>query len=96
MVMRQVKARLIESRGTIQVAIIFCDRWDSVSFEEEHENSGAVVFLSLGPDGRPVQPRPHWEANLEITAVMLITIVIIVRNEAKWSGHGLHDDRHEE
>lgn len=34
--MRQVKARLIESRGTIQVVIVFCDCWDSASFEEEH------------------------------------------------------------
>ena len=35
-VMRQVKARLIESRGTIQVVIVFCDCWDSASFQEEH------------------------------------------------------------
>jgi hypothetical protein len=27
-VMRQVKARLIDSRGTIQVVIVFCDCWD--------------------------------------------------------------------
>ena len=35
-VMRQVKVRLIEARGTIRVVVVFCDCWDSTSFEEEH------------------------------------------------------------
>jgi hypothetical protein len=35
-VMRQVKARLIEANGAIGVVIVFCDCWDSASFEEEH------------------------------------------------------------
>ena len=55
-VMRQVKARLIESRGTIQVVIVFCDCWDSASFEEEHreelrahdQNGIRFVFVLIG------------------------------------------------
>jgi hypothetical protein len=35
-VMRQVKARLIESRGTTQTVIFFCECRNSASFEEEH------------------------------------------------------------
>jgi hypothetical protein len=35
-VIRQVKARLIEARGAIQVVVVFCDCWDSASFREEH------------------------------------------------------------
>jgi len=35
-VVRQVKARLTESNGRIQVVIVFCDCWDSASFQEEH------------------------------------------------------------
>jgi hypothetical protein len=50
-VMRQGKARLIESRGTIHVVIVFCDCWDSASFREEHReeliahDSNGVRFL---------------------------------------------------
>ena len=55
-VMRQVKTRLIESRGAIQVLVVFCDCWDSASFEEEHrEELGAFernglrfLFLLVG------------------------------------------------
>jgi hypothetical protein len=32
-VMRQVKARLIEARGIIEVVVVFSDCWDSVSFQ---------------------------------------------------------------
>jgi hypothetical protein len=58
-VMRQVKARLIESRGTIQVVVVFCDCWDSASFEEEHrdelrahsQNGVRFMFVLVGvPD----------------------------------------------
>jgi hypothetical protein len=58
-VMRQVKARLIESRGTIQVVVVFCDCWDSASFEEEyreelraHDQNGVrLLFVLVGvPD----------------------------------------------
>jgi hypothetical protein len=34
-VMRQVKARLTEANGATNVVIVFCDSWDSASFEEE-------------------------------------------------------------
>jgi hypothetical protein len=50
-VMRQAKAQLIESRGTIQVVIVFSDCWDSASFQEEHReelsahDSNGVRFL---------------------------------------------------
>ena len=49
--MRQAKARLIEPRGTIQVVIVFCDCWDSASFQEEHreelwrDDGNGVRFL---------------------------------------------------
>lgn len=58
-VMRQVKARLTESRGTIQVVIVFCDCWDSASFQEEyreelraHDGNGVrFLFMLVGvPD----------------------------------------------
>jgi hypothetical protein len=35
-VMRQIKARLTAARGGIEHVVIFCDAWDSPSFEEEH------------------------------------------------------------
>jgi hypothetical protein len=50
-VMRQVKARLIEAKGTIQVVVVFCDRWGSASFQQEHDeelsahDSNGVRFL---------------------------------------------------
>jgi hypothetical protein len=55
-VMRQVKTRLIEARGAIQVVVVFCDCWESASFEEEHrEELGAFernglrfLFLLVG------------------------------------------------
>jgi hypothetical protein len=58
-VMRQVKARLIESQGAIQVVVVFCDCWDSASFEEEyrgelraHDQNGVrFLFVLVGvPD----------------------------------------------
>jgi uncharacterized protein (DUF1501 family) len=58
-VMRQVKARLIEARGAIQVVVVFCDCWDSTSFEEEQreelsafdQNGIRFLFLLVGaPD----------------------------------------------
>jgi hypothetical protein len=35
-VMRQVKARLVAAKGGIEHVVVFCDAWDSPSFEEEH------------------------------------------------------------
>jgi hypothetical protein len=35
-ILRQIKARLIESQGATQSVVVFCDSWDSTSFEEEH------------------------------------------------------------
>ncbi len=53
-VMRHVKARLIESRGTIQAVIVFCDCWDSASFRGEqreelraHNSNGVRFFFML-------------------------------------------------
>jgi hypothetical protein len=65
-VMRQVKARLIESLGTIQVVIVFCDCWDSASFEEEHrdelrahdQNGIRFVFVLVGVPDRMLVPIP--------------------------------------
>ncbi len=65
-VMRQVKARLIEARGTIQVVIVFCDCWDSASFQEEHrdelsaydKNGVRFVFMLVGVPDRIVVPVP--------------------------------------
>jgi hypothetical protein len=63
-VMRQVKARLIESRGTIQVVIVFCDYWDSASFEEEHreelrahdQNGVRFLFILVGVPDKTLVP----------------------------------------
>jgi hypothetical protein len=65
-VMRQVKARLIESRGTIQVVVVFCDCWDSTSFEEEqreelraHDQNGIrFVFVLVGVPDKTLVPIP--------------------------------------
>jgi hypothetical protein len=65
-VMRQVKARLIESRGTIQVVVVFCDCWDSASFEEEHreelrghdQNGIRFLFVMVGVPNRVLVPVP--------------------------------------
>jgi hypothetical protein len=65
-VMRQVKARLIEARGTIQTVIVFCDSWDSASFEEEHreelrahhQNGVRFLFVMVGVPDRVVVPVP--------------------------------------
>ena len=35
-VMRQVKARLTAGNGAVEHVVVFCDGWDSPSFEEEH------------------------------------------------------------
>ena len=55
-VMRQVKVRLIEARGAIQVVLVACNCWDSASFEEEHReevsafgrNGVRFLFLLVG------------------------------------------------
>jgi hypothetical protein len=65
-VMRQVKARLIESRGTIQVVIVFCDCWDSASFQEEHReelsahdgNGVRFLFMLVGVPDNVLVPVP--------------------------------------
>ncbi len=65
-VMRQVKARLTESRGDAKVVIVFCDTWDSASFQEEHrEELGAharngvrFVFMLVGVPDRVLVPVP--------------------------------------
>jgi hypothetical protein len=65
-VMRQVKARLIESRGTIQVVVVFCDCWDSASFEDEqreelraHDQNGIrFVFVLVGVPDKTLVPIP--------------------------------------
>jgi hypothetical protein len=58
-IMRQVKTRLIEAPGAIEVVVVFCDSWDSMSFEEEHReelsafdrNGVRFLFLLVGvPD----------------------------------------------
>ena len=46
-VMRQVKARLIEANGAIQVVVVLCDCWDSASFEEEHREE-LSAFNKIG------------------------------------------------
>ena len=45
--MRQIKARLIESQGATQSVVVFCDSWDSTSFEEEHAEE-LRAFASTG------------------------------------------------
>ena len=65
-VMRQVKARLIEARGAIQVVIVFCDCWDSASFQEEHreelnahdQNGVRFLFVMVGVPDRVLVPVP--------------------------------------
>ena len=65
-VMRHVKARLIESRGTIQVVIVFCDCWDSASFQEEHReelrahdsNGVRFLFMLVGVPDSTLVPVP--------------------------------------
>jgi hypothetical protein len=65
-VMRQVKARLIESRGAIQEVLVFCDCWDSASFEEEHreelsaqnQNGVRFLFVLVGVPDRILVPVP--------------------------------------
>ena len=64
--MRQVKARLIESRGTIQVVVVFYDCWDSASFVEEHreelrahdQNGVRFLFVMVGVPNRVLVPVP--------------------------------------
>jgi len=65
-VMRQVKARLIESNGTIKVVIVFCDCWDSASFQEEHreelrahdKNGVRFMFVLVGVPDQILVPVP--------------------------------------
>ena len=65
-VIRQVKTRLIEARGTTQVVIVFCDCWDSASFQEEHReelsahnrNGVRFVFVMVGVPDRVLVPIP--------------------------------------
>ncbi len=62
--MRQIKARLIESRGATQTVVPFCDSWDSTSFEEEHAeelrafaNTGIrFIFYLVGVPDRKLVP----------------------------------------
>ncbi len=64
--MRQVKARLIEARGTIRVVIVFCDCWDSTSFQEEHReeliahdgNGVRFLFVLVGVPDTILVPVP--------------------------------------
>jgi hypothetical protein len=65
-VMRQVKARLTESRGAIRVVVVFCDCWDSTSFQEEHrdelraheQNGVRFLFIMVGVPDRVLVPIP--------------------------------------
>jgi hypothetical protein len=65
-VMRQVQARLTESRGNAKLVIVFCDLWDSDSFREEYfEELGAharngvqFLFLMVGVPDRVLVPVP--------------------------------------
>jgi hypothetical protein len=65
-VMREVKARLIEANGAIGVVIVFCDCWDSASFEEEHReelrafarNGVRFVFFLVGVPQSSLVPIP--------------------------------------
>jgi hypothetical protein len=65
-VIRHVKARLIESRATIQVVIVFCDSWDSASFQEEHRdelsahdaNGVRFLFMLVGVPDNVLVPLP--------------------------------------
>ena len=50
-VMRQVKVRLIEASGAIQMVVVFCDCWDSASFEEE-PGKNSVRLTRTGSDSR--------------------------------------------
>lgn len=65
-VMRHFKARLIESRGTIQVVIVLSDCWDSASFQEEHRdelsahdsNGVRFLFVLVGVPDSTLVPVP--------------------------------------
>jgi hypothetical protein len=65
-VMRHVKARLIQSKGAVQVVIIFCDCWDSASFQEEHReelsahdrNGVRFLFVLVGVPDNILVPVP--------------------------------------
>ncbi len=63
-IMRQIKARLIESRGATQTVVVFCDSWASTSSEKEHAeelrafaNTGIrFIFYLVGVPGRNLVP----------------------------------------
>ena len=63
-VMRQVKVRLIEASGAVQMVVVFCDCWDSASFEEEHreelsafdKNGVRFAFVLVGFPDRNLSP----------------------------------------
>jgi hypothetical protein len=65
-VTRQVKARLTEARGAVKLVIVFCDCWDSASFQEEHgeelaahaRNGVQFQFLMVGVPDRVLVPVP--------------------------------------
>ncbi len=65
-VMVQVKTRLIEANGTIKVVVVFCDSWDSASFQEEyrdelraHDQNGVrFLFMMVGVPDRVLVPIP--------------------------------------
>ncbi len=57
---------LTESRGDVKVVVVFCDTWDSASFQEEHrEELGAharngvrFLFMLVGVPDRVLVPVP--------------------------------------
>jgi hypothetical protein len=65
-VMRHVRARLIESRREIKAVIVFCDSWDSASFQEQHRdelgaharNGVHFLFGLVGVPDRVLAPVP--------------------------------------
>jgi hypothetical protein len=65
-VIRQVKARLTESNGSIKAVIVFCDCWDSASFEDEqreelraHAQNGVhFLFVLVGVPDKTLVPIP--------------------------------------
>ena len=64
---------MIESNGTIKVVIVFCDSWDSTSFEEEHREEP-------GPHAHVPGPRPV----LLIRPGMPAPREILIATSTKW------------
>jgi hypothetical protein len=62
-ILRQVKAWLIEANQSIKVVVVFCDAWDSASFQQEHReelnahsmNGVRFLFMLVGvPESTPI------------------------------------------